>query len=304
MTAAASLAVVRPLALTDAMLVSCDVPEADYGEWNSGTTYGLAARVIMASTHKVYESLQAANTNKNPTTQTLWWAEVSPTNRWKAWDTSNTTQTAQASSISYTIEPGRVVTSVSALNLTNATSLRVRMVDPVYGTVYDVTTSLAGAPSSSSWWTWLFGDRVVPSVAVLTDLPSFPAAQIIIDLVGGADLAVGVLVLGKLSRVGSGVRYGARVGYQDYSRSETNSFGDSVFVQRAYAKRASFDMRLVRAEVDAVFDLVASLRAVPCLWIGSVDYGSMILYGTANDFSIVIAYANYSDCSLDLRGLT
>jgi len=43
--------------------------------WNSGHTYGVG---VMVNSHgSVYISLQAANLNKNPKTQSVWWNELS-----------------------------------------------------------------------------------------------------------------------------------------------------------------------------------------------------------------------------------
>ena len=67
------LVVVSPLTITDAMLTTSNVAETDYSAWSSGATYALDDRVILTSTHKVYQSLQAGNTNKDPLTQPLWW---------------------------------------------------------------------------------------------------------------------------------------------------------------------------------------------------------------------------------------
>lgn len=298
------LTIVRPLTMTDTMLVSSTVPENDYSAWSSGTTYALGARVILTSTHKVYESLQAANTNNNPATAPLWWVEVSPTNRWKVFDTSNSTQTAQATSISYTIAPGVAIDSFAALNLTGANSIRIRLVDATFGTVYDKTTDLSAQISAPDWWQWFFGLRIPPTLSLATDLPSYPNANLIIDLSGGSSLAVGVFLFGQSRTVGLGIEAGARLGITDFSRKETTEFGDTVLVQRAFSKRASFDMTLQKAEVDSTMSLLTSIRAVPCLWIGSGAYESTVLYGYYKNFDITISYPTFSDCSLEIEGLT
>jgi hypothetical protein len=298
------LTIVRPLAVTDAMLVSSTVPETDHAAWNSGTTYALGDRVILTSTHKIYESLQGSNTNRNPATEPLWWVEVSPTNRWKLFDTSNSTQTAQATSISYTLAPGNAINSFAALNLTGASSIRVRLVDGTYGTVYDKTTDLSSQIAAPEWWQWFFGQRVQPTLSVATDLPSYPSAQLIVDLAGNSALAVGVFLFGQSRSIGLGIEAGARVGITDYSRKETNDFGDTVLVQRAFNKRASFDMTISKSEVDSTMSLLSSIRAVPCLWIGSNQYESTVLYGYYKNFDITISYPTFSDCSLELEGLT
>jgi hypothetical protein len=299
-----ALTIVKPLNVTTAMLVSTDVPETDHAAWAVGTTYALGARVILTSTHKIYESLQAANVGKDPTSQPTWWIEVSPTNRWKAFDTSNSTQTAQANSISYRLTPGVAITSFAALNLTNASSLRVRLVDATYGTVYDKTADLSAVQPEPEWWSWFFGLRVAPELSVVTDLPAYPAADLLIDLVGGSSLAVGVLLMGQARQIGLGVNLGANVGIQDYSRKETNDFGDTVLIQRAFSKRASFDMLLEKSDVDITASFLTGLRAVPALYIGHKDYESTVVFGVYKDFQITISYATHSDCSLDLEGLT
>lgn len=301
-----ALTVVQPLAITAAMLVESNVPESDYPEWSAGATYAKDARVILAAQHKVYQSLADANTGNNPTSTVLpaKWVEVGPVNRWKAFDKSVSSQTAQANSISYRLKLGRAVTYLAALNLKGATRMRVRVVDSTYGTVYDKTVSLARLPVAAGWWGWLFGERRAPTQSLFTDLPSFPAADVLIDIDGTADLAVGVILLGQARSFSLGVRMGARVGIQDYSRKERNEFGEVVLVERAFAKRASFSMLLRASEVDAFHEFLASVRAIPCLWIGSSRYESTTVYGFYKSFDIVISYFDYSDSELELEGLT
>lgn len=299
-----NLRVVRPLAISPSMLVSTNVAETDYPEWSSATTYAASARVIVAAQHKVYQSLVASNLNKPPASSPSDWVEVSPTNRWKAFDTSNSTQTQRAALISYRIRPGVAIHSVAALNLVGATSIRIRVIDTSLGTIYDRTTPLAGQLITSLWWDWFFGPRTMPKQSIHTDLPSAPAADILVDIEGNDGLAVGVIVLGQMSTFSMGVQRGARVGIQDYSRKERNEFGDAIFVERAFARRASFSMLLVATEVDAFNDFLAEVRAVPCLWIGSSKYEATTVYGFYKSFDIVISYSDFSDCELELEGLT
>jgi len=65
-------------------------------EWSTSTTYPLGA--ICFSGGKIYQSLQAANTNQDPTTETLWWEEFSGAGGGGAanglcWPTSDATRT-------------------------------------------------------------------------------------------------------------------------------------------------------------------------------------------------------------------
>lgn len=300
------LVVVSPLTITDAMLTSTNVAETDYSAWSSGSTYALAARVILTSTHKVYESLQASNTNHDPLTSPLWWIEVSPTNRWKSLDTSVSTQTAQATSITYTLTPGQAVNTIALLNITGGTSVTISMTSALAGgaTVYSKTVDLSSVPIAPDWWVWFYGVKTAPTQVILNDLPSYSDGVISVNLSGTASLALGVLMIGRQRAFGVGIQYGARVGIQDYSRKEKNDFGDTVLVQRAFAKRANFDMQIAKSEVDLFQIFLTEVRAKPCLWIGSTVYESTTVFGFYKNFDILISYPTYADCSLELEGLT
>lgn len=155
------LTIVRPVIVAPAMLVSSTVPEDDYPEWVAGTTYAKDQRVIVAAQHKVYQSLAAGNVGNNPTAVTAEpkWIEVGSTNRWKVFDKSVSSQTKRAGSISYRLKLGQAITSLAALNLTGATSMRVQIIDPTFGVVYDRTISLSRIPVAAGWWQWFFGER-------------------------------------------------------------------------------------------------------------------------------------------------
>ena len=299
-----SLVIVQPIAITDAMLISSNVPETDHAAWSSGTTYALGDRVILTSTHKVYESLQAANTNNAPATSPTWWIEVSPTNRWKVFDGSNSTQTAQATSITYTLRPDQSVTAMAVLNVAGATELNVTVTDPTYGVVFDEIFDFNALPLQSDWHAWFFGQKRAPRQWLSLAMPSYPSADIAVTLTGGASLAAGVILLGQQQRYGLGVALGASVGIQDYSRKETNEFGDTTLVRRAYAKRATFPMRVASAEVDPLQAALADLRAVPALWVAEGPYEATTIFGFYKNFDVTIDYPTYSDCSLELEGLT
>lgn len=299
-----ALRVARPVTVTPAMVVATNVLENDYPEWVPGTSYALDARVIVAAQHKVYQSASDDNVGHAPATSPDAWIEVSPTNLWKAFDLSTSTQTKRAVSISYRLKVGQAVPCVAALNLVGVSAIRVRVIDPHLGTIYDNTATMAGHLLASTWWDWFFGVRSVRKQLVLTDLPSAPDADILIELSGTDELAVGVIVLGQIRSFSLGVKSGARVGIQDYSRKEKNEFGDTVLVERAFARRASFSMLLRESEVDGMNDFLADVRAIPCLWIGSDLYDATTVYGFHKSFEIMLSYVDYADCELELEGLT
>lgn len=296
------LRVIKSIAVTDGNLTATSVPEADHATWAIGTTYALAARVILA--HKIYESLQAGNVGKAPATEPNWWVEVSPTNRWKLFDLSSTTQTVVDAADYYEITPAQAVNAVALVNISGILTVRVRLTDPSFGVVYDQTADLTDVPTEASWYAWFFEPRTEQTVFVASDLPSYPNAVLRVDVTSSGAAYIGALVFGTQRSIGMGVQQGVRLGLTDYSRKERNTWGDTVLVQRAYAKRVSLQMLVDNAELDNTYNLLTDLRATPCLWIGTNLYGSLTVFGFYTNFDIGIAYARYSDCSIDLESLT
>jgi hypothetical protein len=301
--------IVIPTKITDAMLVSTNIVEDDYDEWDNGDTYALGDRVILTSTHKIYESLQNGNTNKNPVTEKEWWVEVSPTNQWKLFDDSNSTQTVISGvsplEIEYVLQTGSAINAIGLLNLKNVSQIQITMVDSTVGTVYDETVNLLAYPAFSGWYEWFFTFRRTPRQYVATDLPAYPNAEITVVASGiSGEIGIGVLILGQQLRVGYGIKLGARTGIQDYSRKETNEFGETVLVQRAFAKRANFDLLIDSAEIDPIQELLADIRATPVLFIGATQYDSTVIFGFYKQFDVLISYPTYADCQLEIEGLT
>ena len=297
------LKVIKPLTVTDAMLVS-NAPEADYAAWVAATAYTLGTKVIRTETHKVYERLIAGTTATAPESDATNWLEISPTNRWKMFDNSNTTQTERAGSIVVTLTPGQVVNSLALLNVV-ADTVRVQVIDPVDGTVYDKTIDMQAPPSESSWYSYFFSEIKRSTRVTITDMPSYGSAGITVTLtVATGNAACGVLVIGTVREIGAfGIEYGARVGVQDYSRKERDAFGNYRYVKRANSKKFNVSMLLDNADLDAVNQFLSELDG-PVVWIGSDTYDSLVVYGFAKDYGTTIAYYAYSQFTLDVEGLT
>lgn len=274
------LIIVKPVTITSAMLVSSSVPETDYTEWSAGTTYALGARVRVTSDHKVYVSAAAGNVG-NPPASTLGvsWNEVGPTNRWKCLDTSNSTQTAQASSISYRLSPGQGVNALAVLNLVGGLSGRVRVIHPTLGTLYDKTHELSTLADEASYWSWCFGERTAPPQLIDLDLPGIPGCDILLDLTGTSALAVGVLLIGEQREIGEGVVQGASAELRDYSKYIENGYGDIVLKQGQFAKDIRFKVAVLREHTDDAFEYLVTLRATPCLFIGSPTMRLLTAFG-------------------------
>lgn len=296
-----SLNVVVPITITPALLVATDVPESDHPAWVAATTYAAGDRV--QADHAIFESLLAGNVGNSPPSSPAQWVRVSATNRFKAFDLINASRTEQSGAFFFEIAPGKSVNAIAALDLVGATSIRIRVTDPTYGLLYDKTAALIAAPAFVSWWDWFYADRVSEPQYVALDLPAFPAATIRIDFVGTSALAVGTVLVGQTKPLGQ-ARYGARIGIRDYSRKETNEWGDVVLVQRAFARTSSLPVLLSNAEKSRAAILLESLRATPTLWVGVEGDALYTIYGWYRDWEILIAYPTFSEMTIEIEGLT
>lgn len=300
--------VVRPIDILDANLVASSVAEDDYAAWSSGTSYGLGDRVIyvVADTHWIVESLQAGNLAHTPTgadTDT-WWLKVGATNRWSMFDGMIQSQTTAADEIAVTLTSATErADSVALFNIDCATA-HVTVTDATDGVVYDETVSMVSASGITDWYAYFFEPITRIHDYVFTELPPYLGADIDVTLTdtGGTALC-GACVIG-LSRDLGGTQYGAQVGIQDYSIKEQDAFGNYSILERAYNKRAVFQVQVANTLIDEMQTILAGYRATATVYIGSDDYASTMIYGYYKDFSVVISYPTVSILSIELEGLT
>lgn len=298
--------VVKPVTITDAILTSSSVAENDFAEWSAATTYAVDQKCIMASTHRIYKSLQNSNLNKQPdqnlTGTTPYWLDIGPTNRWGMLDGQVGTSTSAANSIAVTLEPGRV-NSLALLELDGAQSVAVTVVADTEE-VYSNTINLVYGTPVSDWYGYFFDEITAATDLILTDLPPYSSAEITATITGGGSVSCGILIVGNYAQLGN-TEYGCSLGIVDYSVKETDDFGNTILVQRKYVKTLDASMFMHNAEIDRIHKVLASFRATPALWVG-VDYDfytKLAVYGFFRDFSIQIPYPTHSTCSLQIEGM-
>lgn len=297
--------IVIPMVVTDATLVSTNVPENLYPLYDAGYIYSFGQRVhiIGPDVHKVYESLVEGNTGKDPETSPAFWAYVSPTNPWKMLDRSVTTQTENPESIQVEVRSRGRALAIAVLNA-SAKEVRVEMLDAVEGTVHDQTYSMVSPSGVDDWYDYFFEPVVRLQDLMITDLPSY-ASPIVRVTLNGEDEVVkcGALVVGPILNFGT-TQYGVEIGIRDFSRKEQDDYGNYTIIERAFSKRATYPLYLQNDKVDNFQQLLASIRATPVVYIGADIYSSTAVYGFYVYFKIEIAYINYSACTIEVEGLT
>ncbi|WP_417229705.1 hypothetical protein [Brevundimonas sp.] len=294
---------IRPTTLTDAMLTSSTAPETDYPAWSSATAYAVGARVILAATHRRYEAL-AASTNVSPSTDPTKWLDLGPTNRWAMFDARVGTATSRAGSLQVGLAPGTI--DALALIDTEAESATVTLTVGGVQVYSRSQTFNVGGVAIDNWFSWFFEPLGQKTSMLFLDVPVYAAGQLSVTLTrdNPADsVSCGTLLVGRQLSLGD-TEHGADIGIIDYSRKETDQFGVTSVVERAFAKRMTARVVMPTDAIDDIHRSLAALRATPVLWIGSESFESLTVYGFYKEFSIDIAYPTVSYCSLTIEGLT
>lgn len=298
--------IIRPVTITNSVLTASNVTEDDYAEWAVGTTYAEGDRVIViGTTHKVYESVVGSNVGNDPTTDDgANWIEVSATNRWKAFDSVLNEQVVNTGSITYDLDPSALVNAIAFFNLQAAT-INVTVTDPTDGEVYNEDYSLVDNGAVDTWYSYFFEPIIRRDEFVAFDLPNYATATISIDIDNGtSDAKVGQIVIGSQKILGV-TTYGTSIGIQDYSRKETDVFGNATILERRFAQTVDYDVQLSTGAVRDVQKTLATYRATPLVFSGTDEgtYGDLV-FGYYRNFGINISGPALSDATIEVEGLT
>lgn len=155
---------------------------------------------------------------------------------------------------------------------------------------------------AADWYGYFFGPFRTKTDVVLLDLPSYANGVLTITLTHATAVKVGNMVVGSLSGLGD-AQYGARAGIVDYSRKETDGFGNTVLTKRSFSKRMTVSLLFPTSDLDRVHQTLSAVRSTPTVWVASENHTSLIIFGFFKDFEVDLATFSYSYCSLQIEGL-
>lgn len=302
--------IIRPTAVTDAMLTGSTLLENEFPAWNAATAYSIGDKVIRATTHSIYQRLVAGTTPTTPELDIVKWVRIGPTNRWAMFDQSISTASTAFSTMTMVIAAGRV-NSLALLGL-DAATVTVAMVAGG-STVYSASINLVSGINVGNWYQYFYEpiyqrtDLVITNLmdAALLDIPAYGDGVITITIARPlSTVSCGVLILGLYADLGVTLNQ-PTIGITDYSRKETDAYGTTVITRRNYSKRMSVVSKVDKSAVDNVANLMAQYRSTPLVWVASDDdYASLIVYGFYRDWGLTIDSATYSKLNIEIEGLT
>jgi hypothetical protein len=282
-------------------LIGTNVALTDYAAWLVGTAYALGNCVIVGT--DIYEAL-LASTGVNPVGDTTAkWIKVGKVNAWKMFDTYMGTATRNAESIGVTIRPGAAADSLALFGVV-AASVSVTVYDAVEGQVYEKTISMVSHAAASSWHSYFFSPQIAKSILVLKGLPRSRNCTISIQLSQPGGFAeCGMCLVGSAVELGD-AQWGLGFGIQDYSAKTAGTYGERDIVERAYADRANYQLMVATGDNQRIKEALAAVRAKACVYVGHPGFPESIVYGYYKSFDQVLRYLTYSDCNLEIEGLT
>jgi len=274
-----------PITITDAMIgAGTTIAEPAAGEtaWASAGDYVLGDRRIRATTHRVYECVQA-HTGRTalPEVDTAYWLDAGPTQRYAPFDTYTNTAATATTSITYVLNPG-YFNAISLYGLTG-TQIVVSVKDAPGGTEiyrYPATGAASLTEPPTGWYDYMFGKRRPIQKLVLSNLPIRPTAELTITVTAAAGVAVGIgmINVGDLTPLlgdaeWGGVTGGASAEPTSYSYIKTNDDGTTTIKRRGKSTNLRATVVIPRQKADAALATVQQVLDVPVSWIATTSQG-------------------------------
>jgi len=298
--------VITPISITDAVLSSSSLVENDTVDapvWVAGT-FAVGARRRRPN-HRVYECLTAhtaTNISADYPENSSKWLLVRPTNLYAAFDSVISTPSIGASDVlSWVLTPGVRVDSIAMFGVYGS-SVRVRVTRA--GVVkYDKTQNLR-LRNCRSWSEWFTKAVTFRRDISFTDLPTYRDAVIEIIVYWPGNLPrVAEMQIGRFDFLGK-VQWKPSVRTVDYSKVETDQWGNTKFSPRRAVRVVEYDLFIENENVDEAIRLLTLAKSAPRAWLGSPKFGALNLFGFVQDFQVVVDGPAGSFLNIQIQELT
>lgn len=300
-----TLSVMLPAEINDSVLFSSTVSEADHPVYAGGTTYALGDRVIHLTTHRIYESAANSNTGHDPTDitnrvgATIWWIDVSATNRWKMFDGEQSSGTVDGSPLTVVLRPSWFFSSIAVLGIDGATEMTVTMDDSPGGTeVYNNVIDLEGS-EPPDYYEYFFAPFQERKSVILDDIPPYASGEVTITLTAASgNISVGMLQLGQLRDLGT-TQYNAQALPKSFSYISIDAFGNNTIKRRKASKDVNLTAIVPLNNANLVMELLTTNLDKAVVWVASPlpDYAGLIVFGLGNGR---LSYDSFEQCILNL----
>ncbi|MFS2007976.1 hypothetical protein ACEN9F_30650 [Duganella sp. CT11-25] len=304
----AILSIMVPVPVTDSMLISSTLPEADYPVYDNAHAYALGDRCI--AEHRIYESQFAtANTGHPPTDPVnqfgtvVYWLDVGPTNRMAMFDNEVSSQSTGSGSITVVIMPGAINTIY--LGGMQAADLSVVARDTPGGNVIFTFDGTLEASKPADYYPYFFSGFSFLKSKVLAGIPAYLQMELTVTLTNGVSGTVlcGLLAFGLLQRLGR-TQQGAKAKPKTYSYVDIDAYGKATIRRGKAATDVTASAVIDSGEARLVQAILASALDIPCLMSCSSnpDYSGLNNFGLISG-EVVYKTPETSEVSITSEGL-
>ncbi|MFI0472974.1 hypothetical protein ACGLWX_09695 [Halomonas sp. HMF6819] len=206
--------------------------------------------------------------------------------------------------IQFEIELGRRAGGVAFFGLRNVDSIRVEMIDPREGVVFDETRSMRSRRGINSYWSWFFEPIERRVDAIFDKLPPY-AAKLRISLQAAGDQAAecGACLIGPVRQYGF-IEW--KSGGKVLSFTEaTRTRGGRLELRRGESVKAgSFRVSMRGDESDAIIKRLTDIEGLRVVFMGTDMYETALIYGIYEGLTFVYENKAFHNYSMEVLGLT
>lgn len=295
--------IIKPIAITDAMLTSSTLAEDTTSAWTSAT-YAVGDYRHVVATHRVYKCAVAGSRTISPELDPTNWVDTRPTNKWAPFDIYTSTAATTVTSMTYVLTPGYF----NAIALYGLTGIQYTLtVKDVSGgsTIYSSSGYLYEDPIG--WYEYLFGGVTVVDQLVFADIPIRPAAELTLTITAasGQPVGLGLVAMGDFQSLfgagdWGGAQYGATAEPVTYSYIKTADDGTTTIVRRHAATNLRITVTMPRDQADGVMQTLQSVLDVPVAIIVSSVSGFRKLSTFGLISSAPVSYDSFGHANLNL----
>ena len=261
--------VIKPITMTDSMLVSSTISEPGSGEtaWSSLTTYSLGdtVSIISANSHKTYESLDNSNTNNPPATSAKW-EYTGYTNRWKMFDETRNAKSVGNSPMTIVVQPGQRISAFALIGM-EADYLEVSISE---GGVEKYTYSENLLKREVlNWYDFFFEPFSSKPAVAKFDVPPLADPVITITLTSTSGIvSLGRFAFGMHTYIGKFLLDGASMPSVNYSTVDRDEFGNAVLTPRVDIPTIRGNLHIEARRLNKVRDIFKDLNGRVAIWAG------------------------------------
>lgn len=164
--------------------------------------------------------------------------------------------------------------------------------------------SLLDSSMINGWYSHFFTRRGVRKDFVLTSLPPYRGATLRITITSTDEVVrLGQIVAGQVINLGD-LLFGSEFGIDDWSGKKRNVFGEFEIIERGFSKRGDYSVSMRTNQLSWIQQLLSGFRSKAIVYIGSESQRLSIIYGFFVVLRLVTEGPVYSQCRIEVEGLT